>query len=111
LGQVAAHLGAHFILTADPHQAIAAGERVSTLAATLADTSLQLMAQRTLGLTYSTAGAYPQAIAILKQAVAALTGARARVHFGLGTTLAVTCRRWLGTMSSRTGSLQRGSDL
>jgi tetratricopeptide (TPR) repeat protein len=108
LGQVAAHLGAHFILTADPHQAIAAGERVSTLAATLADTSLQLMAQRTLGLAYSTAGAYPQAIAILKQAVAALTGARARVHFGLGTTLAVTCRRWLVRCLAELGAFNEG---
>jgi class 3 adenylate cyclase/tetratricopeptide (TPR) repeat protein len=108
LGQVAAHLGAHFILTADPHQAIAAGERVSTLAATLADTSLQLMAQRTLGLAYSTAGAYPQAIAILKQAAAALTGARARVHFGLGTTLAVTCRRWLVRCLAELGAFNEG---
>ena len=48
LGQVAAHMGAYFILTANPHQAIAAGERASVLAATLEDATLQLMAQRTL---------------------------------------------------------------
>jgi predicted ATPase len=108
LGQVAAHLGAHFILTADPHRAIAAGERASALATTLEDATLQLMAQRTLGLAYSTAGAYPQAIPILKQAVAALTGARARVHFGLGTTLAVTCRRWLVRCLAELGAFNEG---
>jgi predicted ATPase len=108
LGQVAAHLGAHFILTAAPHQAIAAGERASVLAATLGDATLQLMAQRTLGLAYSTAGAYPQAIPILKQAVVALTGARARVHFGLGTTLAVTCRRWLVRCLAELGAFNEG---
>src|SRR5712691_2341533 len=101
-------MGAYFILTADPHRAIAAGERASALATTLEDTTLQLMAQRTLGLAYCTAGAYPQAIAVLKQAVAALTGARGRAHFGLGTTLAVTCRRWLVRCLAELGAFNEG---
>jgi predicted ATPase/class 3 adenylate cyclase len=108
LGQVAVHMGAYFILTADPHRAIAVGERAGALATTLEDATLQLMAQRTLGLAYCTAGAYPQAIAVLKQAVAALTGARARAHFGLGTVLAVTCRRWLGHCLAELGAFNEG---
>jgi class 3 adenylate cyclase/tetratricopeptide (TPR) repeat protein len=111
LGQVAVHMGAYFILTADPHRAIAAGERASVLAATLKDTTLQLMAQRTLGLAYGTAGAYPQAVAVLKQAVSALTGARAQAHFGLGYDSRCYLPSMVGTMSGRTGSLQRRAGL
>ena len=89
--------------------AIAAGQRALALATTSGAFDVQVVAQTYLGVAYYAAGDFRQALDVLRQVMALLTGERRYERFGLPVLPAVISRGYVAVVSCRTGGLRRGA--
>jgi class 3 adenylate cyclase/tetratricopeptide (TPR) repeat protein len=95
LGLVSCYLAEHFRLLGDRERAVAAGDRAMSIAETLEDFSLRVMANFYLGLVGTNFGDYRKGARHFTWNVEALTGDLARERFGLAGLAAVLSRAWL----------------
>jgi DNA-binding winged helix-turn-helix (wHTH) protein/tetratricopeptide (TPR) repeat protein len=95
LGWVSSYLSRHFWVVGNQKRALTFGQRALAIAEQLEDDTFRFMAQYHLGTTYLVLGDYRQAIAYLRQNVAALGGARLYQHFALAGLPSVVARTWL----------------
>jgi tetratricopeptide (TPR) repeat protein len=82
LGQVSNFLSVHFYRIGAYDQAIAAAQRVLTLAMGSGEVVLHALANLRLGLAYHAQGEYRRAIDAFRETVASLEGAQRRERFG-----------------------------
>jgi class 3 adenylate cyclase/tetratricopeptide (TPR) repeat protein len=82
LGQVSNFLSVHFFRMGAYDQAIAAAQRVLTLAMASGEVVLHALANLRLGLAYHAEGEYRQAIDAFRETVASLEGAQRRERLG-----------------------------
>jgi tetratricopeptide (TPR) repeat protein len=94
--------------TGDPPRAVEVGQRTLALAETLRDTALHVVLHLFLGRAYYALGDYPQAIALLRQNVASLEGARLQERFGLSGLPAVLSHGLLARCLAEVGAFTEG---
>src|SRR5439155_12529808 len=83
LGWVAFYLSDYFWKVGDLDRTFEAGQRALALAQALGDITLELEANRYLGMAYHGLGAYHRAIEVLRQGIASVERERIRGGFGL----------------------------
>ena len=105
-GQVSIILSAHLRLIGLYEEAVAAGQRALGLATASGDGGLQALANEYTGYAYVFQGAYPQALACVRQAVAFFAGVRCHERYGqiflpavLSRALAAQCYTELGAFT------------
>jgi tetratricopeptide (TPR) repeat protein len=108
LGWGAAYMIDCFGATGDPPRAVEVGQRALTLAGTLGDTALQVVLHLFLGRAYHALGDYPQAIALLRQNVVSLEGARLLERCGLPGLPSVMSRDILARCLAEQGAFTEG---
>jgi tetratricopeptide (TPR) repeat protein len=108
LGWAAAYMTNYFGDTGDPRRAVEVGQRTLALAGTLGDTALQVVLHLFLGRAYRALGDYPQAIALLRQNLVFLEGARLHERFGLSGLPSVLSRGLLARCLAEVGAFTEG---
>jgi tetratricopeptide (TPR) repeat protein len=108
LGRVSLFLAGHLYLMGAYDEAIAADQRVLTLAITGGDMVLHALANYYLGVTYYARGDYRLAIDCLWQTVVSLDGARHRERFGMSFLPAVHSRAALAWCHAELGTFAEG---
>jgi class 3 adenylate cyclase/tetratricopeptide (TPR) repeat protein len=109
LGRVYGYQARHFRIARRYDRALAAGQRLLTIATDLQDAALRVMAHAALGEAYCGQGDYLRAIDLLSETVASLDGERLHERFGLDwLLLAVTCRAWLVRCLAEVGAFAEG---
>ena len=107
-GRVALCMALHFLYVGAYNHSLAASERALALATTSADVGGQVQANNYLGLAFHALGDYGQALAVLRQARAALTGAQCYERFGQVSLPAVLTRTWLVWCLAEVGVFHEG---
>src|SRR5262249_57952149 len=84
-GQIACYLCNSFAVMGEHDRAIAAGQRALALATTSGAFDVQVVAQTQLGVAYSNAGDFRQALEFSRRAMMSLTGELRYARFGQAT--------------------------
>jgi DNA-binding winged helix-turn-helix (wHTH) protein/tetratricopeptide (TPR) repeat protein len=108
LGWVAVYLLAHFAQVGDPERALAAGQRALTMATTLGERGLTVVAQHYLGGVYRSLGDYRRAIECFRLNVTCLDGELLQEHLGLPGLAAVFARSHLVIALAECGAFAEG---
>jgi tetratricopeptide (TPR) repeat protein len=108
LAQVSGSLSFHFYVMGAYDQAIAAAQRVLTLATASCEVVLHAQANYYLGVAYMAQGNYWRAIDCLRQTVASLDGARRHERFGWALLPAVVSHNRLATCHAELGTFAEG---
>jgi tetratricopeptide (TPR) repeat protein len=93
----------------DHDGAVETGQHALTIAETLGDVALQVMAHHYLGVAYYVLGDYRRAIRLLRSNVESLVGDLSRERFGLAGLPAVLSRAWLVRCLAELGAFPEGS--
>jgi tetratricopeptide (TPR) repeat protein len=109
LGQISSFLSVHFRNKGAYDQAISVAQRA--LVAARGDDVLEALANLFLGAAFWAQGDYQQAIACLRQTMAALSGARRYERFGQATLPAVQARAFLAGCLAELGLFAEGHTL
>jgi tetratricopeptide (TPR) repeat protein len=110
LGRTYAYLAEYFRMTGDLDGAVESGERALTLATTLGDFVLQVMATFFAGVAYHTLGDYRRAEDFFSRNVASLTGDLIRERFGMTGFPSVMARAWLVSCLAELGEFANGTE-
>jgi tetratricopeptide (TPR) repeat protein len=108
LGQIYTYMAAYFRLTGDVEDGVTYGRKALASAKSLGDVRLQVMANYRLGQIYTFLGDYPQAIACLRDNVAALEGDLRYERFGMVGLPSVFSRTYLVACLSECGEFDEG---
>jgi tetratricopeptide (TPR) repeat protein len=108
LGWVSAHMAHYFCLTGDQPQAIDAGQRALSIAASLREVTLQARAHHTLGMIYHALGDYRRAINGFREAIASLDGGLLQDRVGMSAHTTVYSRAWLVQCLGEQGAFTEG---
>jgi tetratricopeptide (TPR) repeat protein len=92
----------------EQERALETGQRVLSLANTLGDFGLQIMAQYSLARVHSALGNYHQAVELFRKNVTLLTGDLSREHFGLTGLASVSCSIELSVDLAELGEFTAG---
>jgi tetratricopeptide (TPR) repeat protein len=104
LGQVAVYMTEYFRRINALDRAVASGQRACSLASSLGDVGLQVVANCQIGTVYYDQGDYPRAIDCLGWNVATLQGALIRERFGMTGLPAVLSRVYLSWSLAELGA-------
>jgi class 3 adenylate cyclase/tetratricopeptide (TPR) repeat protein len=96
LGRVLAYTAAVLLVTGEHSPALESGKRALTIAATVEDFPLQIVARFYLGMTYYALGDYRRGVDVLRNNVHSLRGELAYERLGMGGLPSVVSRHWLG---------------
>lgn len=107
LCRVANYLAFHYWLTGCPAQAAESGAKALRLATSCGDLQLEIAARHHLGLAYYALGRYRQALDVLGQTIAALTGELRFQRLGLANPPAVTSRAYTVWCLSEIGTFDK----
>jgi tetratricopeptide (TPR) repeat protein len=107
-GRVALCMALHCLYVGAYDHSLAASERALALATTSADVGGQGQANNYLGLAFHALGDYGQALAVLHQARAVLTGGQCYDRFGQVSLPAVLTRTWLVWCLAEVGEFHEG---
>ncbi len=107
-GRVALYMALHFTWAGAHDHSIAASERALALATTSGDVGGQVQAHNYLGVAVHALGDYGRALAVLRQARAALTGEQCAERFGQVSLPAVLTRTYLGLCLAEVGAFSEG---
>jgi class 3 adenylate cyclase/tetratricopeptide (TPR) repeat protein len=108
LGQALFYMTRAFWEMGDQERALETGQRVLSLANTLGDFGLQIMAQYSLGRVHSALGNYHQAVELLRKNVTLLKGELSREHFGLTGLASVASSAFLSESLAELGEFAEG---
>jgi class 3 adenylate cyclase/tetratricopeptide (TPR) repeat protein len=108
LGKASAYMCRHFSGIGDYDSAVASGQHALTVAETLGDFALQVMAHHYLGVVYYILGDYRRAMGLLRSNVESLTGDLLRKCFDLTALPAVVSRAWLVRCLAELGVFPEG---
>ena len=108
LGRIAGYLCLSFSVMGELDRAIAAGQRALALATTSGAFDVQVTTQNNLGLAYYAVGDFRQALDVLRQVIALLTGERRYERFGRLALPAVSSRGHAAWCLAELGSFAEG---
>jgi tetratricopeptide (TPR) repeat protein len=108
LGQALFYMTRAFWEMGDQERALETGQRVFSLANTLGDFSLQIMAHYSLARVHSALGNYHQAVELFRKNTALLTDDLSREHFGLTGLASVSSSTELSVDLAEIGAFAEG---
>jgi class 3 adenylate cyclase/tetratricopeptide (TPR) repeat protein len=108
LGRVSAYMCRYCREMGDHDGAVESGQHALTVAETLGDFALQVMAQHYLGVAYHVLGDHRRAMRLLRSNVESLAGDLLRERFGMAGLPAVISRAWLGRCFAELGAFPEG---
>jgi class 3 adenylate cyclase/tetratricopeptide (TPR) repeat protein len=108
LGRISAYMCLYFREIGDHDGAVASGQHALSVAETLGDFALQVMAHHHLGVAYHVLGDHRRAIGLLRSNVESLAGDLIRERFGMAGLPAVLSRTWLVRCLAELGAFPEG---
>ena len=108
LGRIVSNLCLYFVLMGEHGRAIAAGQRALALATTSGTFEVQVATQGFLGVAYYAVGAFQQALDVLRQALALLTGELLYARLGQPAPPAVVLRGYVAGCLAELGCFAEG---
>jgi len=108
LGRVSVYMCRYCREMGDHDGAVESGQRALSVAETLGDFALQVMAQHFLGVAYHVLGDHRRAMGLLRRNVESLAGDLLRERFGMAGLPAVISRAWLARCLAELGAFPEG---
>jgi tetratricopeptide (TPR) repeat protein len=106
LGRISLYMTEYFRMVGDYDRAVASGQHALTLAESVSDVGMQVVANVYLGNAYYPRGDYRRAIEVLRKVVTSVTGDLTREHFGMTGFPSVLSRTWLAWCLAEVGAFR-----